>query len=93
MAMGTTATKNEDDDSYTLNGTKMWITNGTVDGTDTGDVFLVYARTQKPSDDPKAGKLTSFLVEKGMPGFTLGSKIMDKLGRMISSINNCIFGI
>ena len=28
-----------------INGTKMWITNGTLDGSTTGDVFLVYAKT------------------------------------------------
>ena len=47
----------------TLNGAKMWITNGTIDGTDT-ETYFVYAKTGKGrgKDD-----LTSFLVEKGMP--------------------------
>ena len=26
---------------YVLNGAKMWITNGTVDGKETGDAYLV----------------------------------------------------
>jgi alkylation response protein AidB-like acyl-CoA dehydrogenase len=46
---------------FTLNGSKMWITNGTIDGSDTGDVFLIYARTCNKSRDG----LTSFIVEKG----------------------------
>jgi glutaryl-CoA dehydrogenase len=42
---------------WVLNGTKMWITNGTV-----ADIAVVWART----DD---GKINGFLVEKGTPGF------------------------
>ncbi len=42
---------------WILNGTKMWITNGTV-----ADVAVVWART----DD---GAINGFLVEAGMPGF------------------------
>jgi glutaryl-CoA dehydrogenase len=46
-----------DGSDWVLNGTKMWITNGTV-----ADVAVVWART----DD---GEINGFLVEKGMPGF------------------------
>jgi glutaryl-CoA dehydrogenase len=46
-----------DGTDWVLNGTKMWITNGTV-----ADVAVVWART----DD---GSINGFLVEKGMPGF------------------------
>jgi len=42
---------------WILNGSKMWITNGTV-----ADVAVVWARTED-------GKINGFLVEKGMPGF------------------------
>ena len=42
---------------WILNGTKMWITNGSV-----ADVAVVWART----DD---GAINGFLVERGMPGF------------------------
>ena len=38
-------TAREDGGVYVLNGSKMWITNGTTDGETTGDVFLVYAKT------------------------------------------------
>merc|ERR1711939_1123022 len=43
LGMTTNATKKGGD--YILNGSKMWITNGAVDDKETGDVFLVYART------------------------------------------------
>ena len=58
-------------DRFILNGSKMWITNG-----GDADVLVVYAKT-----DPAAGPrgITAFIVEKGMPGFSHGSKL-DKLG-------------
>jgi len=67
-----------DDGSWTLNGTKNWITNGT-----TADFYLVYAQTDKE----KGYKgISCFIVEKGMPGFTQGLK-EDKLG--IRSSDTC----
>ena len=58
-------------DRWVLNGSKMWITNG-----GDADVLVVYAKT-----DPAAGPrgITAFLVEKGMKGFSAGTKL-DKLG-------------
>ena len=87
MGMTTSAVLSDDGKHYIINGAKMWITNGTVNGTDTGDVFLVYART---SNDPRKG-LTSFLVEKGMKGFTLGQKIEDKCGMRASMTAELVF--
>ena len=81
MGMSTTAVKSSDGSHYVLNGAKMWITNGTIDGTDTGDVFLVYAKT---GSGRSAKDISAFLVEKGMPGFTLGAKIEDKCGMRAS---------
>jgi glutaryl-CoA dehydrogenase len=46
-----------DGSDWVLNGTKMWITNGSI-----ADVAVVWART----DD---GKINGFLVERGMTGF------------------------
>jgi glutaryl-CoA dehydrogenase len=46
-----------DGSDWILNGTKMWITNGSI-----ADVAVVWART----DD---GEINGFLVEKGFPGF------------------------
>ncbi|CAK9049878.1 unnamed protein product [Durusdinium trenchii] len=86
--MKTTAVK--DGDEYVLNGAKMWITNGTVDGVETGDAYLVeasvYARTGKGSRD-----VSLFLVEKGMKGFSLGQKIEDKCGMRASMTAELVF--
>lgn len=87
MGMTTSATKSADGSHYVINGAKMWITNGTITGKETGDIFLVYART---SNDPRKG-LTSFIVEKGMPGFTLGQKIEDKCGMRASMTAELVF--
>src|SRR5437660_805364 len=46
-----------DGSDWILDGTKMWITNGTI-----ADVAVVWARTE-------AGEINGFLVEKGMKGF------------------------
>jgi isovaleryl-CoA dehydrogenase len=87
LALKTTAKKSEDGSYYTLNGNKMWITNGAnSEGTETGDVFLVYARTGEKKTD-----LTLFLIEKGMPGFQLGQKIMDKCGMRASMTAELVF--
>ena len=55
-----------DGDTYILNGTKNWITNGF-----SANVVLVIAATQ-----PSAGVhgISAFIVEKGLPGFTIGKK-------------------
>jgi isovaleryl-CoA dehydrogenase len=88
MGMSTTATKSADGSYYSLNGNKMWITNGTVDGKTTGDIFLVYAKTSAGRDGKS---ITSFLVEKGMPGFSVGQKIVDKLGMRASMTAELVF--
>ena len=59
LGMTTKAEPSSDGSSFKINGTKMWITNGTVDGRTTGDVFLVYARTGPGRQD-----ISMFLVEK-----------------------------
>jgi alkylation response protein AidB-like acyl-CoA dehydrogenase len=56
----------KDGDVYILNGTKNWITNGS-----TADVVLVMAATDK-SKGPKG--ISTFLVERGTPGFTVAKK-------------------
>ena len=77
-------------DHYILNGTKMWITNGAVDDTATGDVFLVYARTPA-TNGKKDANYSLFLVEKGMPGFSLGQRIKDKCGMRASNTAELVF--
>ncbi len=71
-------------DEYVIDGTKTFITNGGIDDATPGDAFIVYART----DD---GRLSSFLVEKGMPGFRLGQKWKDKLGMRASFTAELVF--
>jgi alkylation response protein AidB-like acyl-CoA dehydrogenase len=56
----------KDGNCYVLNGTKNWITNGL-----TADVVLVMAAT----DRSKGAKgISTFIVEKGTPGFTVAKK-------------------
>lgn len=81
-----TSAKKQADGSYVLNGAKMWITNGTLDGETTGDCYLVYARTGEGPRD-----LSLFLVEKGTPGFSLGQKIHDKCGMRASMTAELVF--
>lgn len=69
-------------DSYILNGTKMWITNGP-----NADVLVVYAKT---SPEKKHQGITAFLVEKTMPGFSTSPKL-DKLGMRDSPTCELIF--
>jgi glutaryl-CoA dehydrogenase len=54
-SMRTTAKRDGSD--WILNGSKMWITNGTI-----ADVATVWAHTED-------GAINGFLVERGMPGF------------------------
>ncbi|OIQ80292.1 acyl-CoA dehydrogenase [mine drainage metagenome] len=69
-------------DDFVLNGTKMWITNGPD-----ADVLVVYAKT-----DPGAGSkgITAFIVERGMPGFSVAQKL-DKLGMRGSHTGELVF--
>jgi isovaleryl-CoA dehydrogenase len=85
LAMKTSAVRHGD--HYVLHGAKMWITNGAVTDTELGDCFLVYART----GEAKGRAISSFLVEKGMPGFRLGQKIKDKLGMRASPTAELVF--
>ncbi|MEO7248380.1 MAG: acyl-CoA dehydrogenase family protein [Novosphingobium sp.] len=66
---------------FRLNGTKFWITNGTC-----ADTLVVYART---SPEGSRG-ITAFLIEKDMPGFSVGQKI-DKMGMRGSPTAELVF--
>jgi isovaleryl-CoA dehydrogenase len=67
---------------YVLNGSKMWITNGPD-----ADTLVVYAKTE-----PELGArgVTAFLIEKGMPGFSVAQKL-DKLGMRGSHTGELVF--
>jgi acyl-CoA dehydrogenase family protein 9 len=59
---------------FTLNGGKIWITNGGI-----GHVFTVFAKTEMMEGGEKKEKITAFIIERSMPGFTSG-KPEEKLG-------------
>lgn len=86
LGMSSRAVPDSNGDHFILNGQKMWITNGTIDGNTTGDYFLVYART-----GPGRSDISQFIVEKGMEGFRLGQKINDKLGMRASMTAELVF--
>ncbi|CAM4198081.1 acyl-CoA dehydrogenase [Corallococcus sp. ZKHCc1 1396] len=58
---GMRARARKDGDTWVLNGTKAWITNGSI-----ADVAVVWAKTE----DGGAESVRGFLVEKGTPGFS-----------------------
>jgi butyryl-CoA dehydrogenase/short/branched chain acyl-CoA dehydrogenase len=72
----------DEGDHYSLTGRKLWITNAAE-----AELFIVMA-TLDPSKGYKG--ITSFLVEKSFPGFTIGKK-EDKLGIRASSTCELIF--
>ena len=65
---------------YVLNGTKFWITNAAY-----ADTLVVYAKTGEGSRG-----ITTFLIEKDMPGFAIGQKI-DKMGMRGSPTSELVF--
>lgn len=65
---------------YVLNGTKFWITNAPY-----ADTLVVYAKTGEGSRG-----ITTFLIEKDMPGFAIGQKI-DKMGMRGSPTAELVF--
>ncbi|HEY0625558.1 MAG TPA: isovaleryl-CoA dehydrogenase [Allosphingosinicella sp.] len=65
---------------YVLNGTKFWITNAAY-----ADTLVVYAKTGEGSRG-----ITTFLIEKDMPGFSIGQKL-DKMGMRGSPTAELIF--
>ena len=67
-------------DRYILNGTKFWITNAAY-----ADTLVVYAKTGEGSRG-----ITTFIVEKGMAGFSIGQKI-DKMGMRGSPTAELVF--
>jgi len=75
-AQATTAVR--DGDHYVINGTKHFITNGGF-----ADVFIVLAMTDKAQ---KSRGISAFIVEKGLPGFSVG-KEEHKMG--IRASNTC----
>ena len=67
---------------FRLNGTKYWITNGSV-----ADTLVVYAKT---APDGGSRGITAFLIENTFAGFSIGQKI-DKMGMRGSPTAELVF--
>lgn len=81
-SMRTTA--RPDGDGYVLSGSKTFITNGPG-----ADVFLVYAKIDRGEPEDERG-LATFIVEKGMPGVTVGPPFK-KMGMRDSPTSEVFF--
>ena len=75
-----THAEKHEDGSWTLNGEKIWITNGGI-----ADLYTVFARTPSPQ-----GKITAFIVEAAWPGVSHGHH-EDKMGIRASSTTTVSF--
>ncbi|HOB28971.1 MAG: acyl-CoA dehydrogenase [Dethiobacteria bacterium] len=76
------ATARLDGDSYILNGTKIFITNGGE-----AEINIVFAMTDP---EKKSRGMSAFIVEKGTPGFSFGKK-EQKMGLRSSPTLELIF--
>jgi len=76
-----------DGDEYVLNGSKIFITNGKE-----ADIYIIFAITSVVTDAKGRSKknISAFIVEKGTPGFTFGTK-EKKMGIRGSSTYELIF--
>ncbi|HTZ18559.1 MAG TPA: acyl-CoA dehydrogenase family protein [Dissulfurispiraceae bacterium] len=81
-ASGIQTTAKLEGDEYVLNGTKQWITNGSV-----AEIYTIIAITDR-SKGPRGA--SAFIVEKGTPGFTFGKK-ENKMGIRCSATTELIF--
>jgi alkylation response protein AidB-like acyl-CoA dehydrogenase len=68
-----TTTARRDGDTYYIDGSKMWVTNGRR-----AQVLLVLVKTDA-SAQPRHRGISAFVIEKGAPGLTVGRDI-DKMG-------------
>ena len=73
---GLKTTAKRDGDSYILNGSKMFITNGIH-----GDLYMLAAKTDPEAKGSRG--ISLFVIEKGMPGFTV-SQPLKKTGWLSS---------
>ena len=72
----------EDGDSYVINGSKQWITNGGE-----AEIYSIFAVTD-PDRGPRG--VSCFVVEKGTEGFSFGKK-EDKMGIRASATCELVF--
>jgi acyl-CoA dehydrogenase len=74
-----------DGDVYRLTGSKIFITNGVY-----GDLYFVAARTGAGTPERRHDGISMFLVERGVPGFTVSRKL-DKMGMRASDTAELAF--
>src|SRR5437762_2789555 len=67
-----------DGEHYRITGSKLFITNGVY-----GDLYFVAARTGAGTSARRHDGISMFLVERGLPGFTV-SRTLDKMGMRAS---------
>jgi len=72
-------------DRYLLTGSKIFITNGVY-----GDLYFVAARTASGTPNRRHDGISMFLVERGLPGFTVSRKL-DKMGMLASDTAELAF--
>jgi butyryl-CoA dehydrogenase len=71
-----------DGDEYIVNGTKVFVTSGGK-----ADTVILFAATDKAA---KVKGISAFIIEKGMPGFSIGKK-ENKMGMRGSDTSELIF--
>jgi butyryl-CoA dehydrogenase len=76
------STAKRDGSTYILNGSKAWITSGKNSG-----VVVATAYTDR---NKRHRGISAFVLEKGMPGFTVGPE-EDKMGQRASDSTSLIF--
>lgn len=81
-ATGIHTTVRREGDFYILDGTKMFITNGSI-----ADILIVYAKT---APDRGARGITAFVVTSDLPGFKV-SRTLDKMGMRGSPTAELVF--
>ncbi len=81
-AMGIQLKAHEEKGAFQLNGSKMFITNGSV-----AETFIIFARTTTGTD---AKGITAFIVEKDSEGFSVGQPLR-KMGMRASPTNPLYF--
>lgn len=85
QAMLSTAVPSADGKSYTLNGTKIWISNAGYAG-----VMTVFAKVPVTIDGKEKQRVTAFIVDAKAPGVSLG-KIEEKMGIKASDTRTVTF--
>lgn len=85
QAMLSTAVPSADGKTYTLNGTKIWISNAGYAG-----VMTVFAKVPVVIDGKEKQRVTAFIVDAKAPGVSLG-KLEEKMGIKASDTRTVTF--